>query len=205
MKTMPEDSIITVSWRPLGLDDLSKISDWFWDSEDIARFDRSLPVPISIDGMRERWRTSLEYSSLPQAYWFIAEDEQQKPAGIAGLEAVNYVQGNAILPAFVGKEFRGMGLASAMSLHLIDLAFDTLRLHRLTTYYRDDNTATQRALSRVGFKEEGRYREAWFADGTRRDTIIVGLLASEWSETRDAVIEDVARSSKISLAPTGGN
>jgi len=200
---MPDETISAFSLRPMGLDDVSKIADWFWDAEDVALFDRSLPVPMNNESIRERWRASLEHSVFPRAFWFIAENEEQKPAGIAGLEAVNYVQGNAILPAFTGKEFRGKGLATAMVVQLLDLAFNKLRLHRLTTYYRDDNVPTQHALSKVGFKEEGRYREAWFANGSRRDTVIVGLLASEWAKTRDAVVEDIARSSKVSLTSAG--
>ncbi len=202
---MPDETNSTFGWRPLGLDDVPNIAGWFLDSDDVALFDRSLPAPTNIDSMRERWRASLEYSALPKAYWFIAETEDQTPAGIAGLETVNYVQGDAVLAAFVGKEFRGRGLATAMSMPLLDLAFNKLRLHRLTTYYRDDNKSTKHALKKVGFKEEGRNREAWFAGAGRRDTIIVGLLASEWAQTRDSVLDRIARSSEVSLAPNGRN
>ena len=201
---MTDEIIKSFSWRPLGMDDILNITDWFWDFEDVALFDRNLPVPINIDGMRERWRVSLEHSALPHAFWFIAETEQKQPAGIAGLEALNYIHGDAVLPVFVGKDFRGMGLATAMAVPLIELAFNKLRLHRLTTYYRDDNKATQCALNKVGFTEEGRYREAWFADGDRSDTIIVGLLASDWAKSRDAVIKDISAASNISLTSTVG-
>lgn len=189
----------TVTLRPLGLDDISNISDWFWHFEDIAMFDKSLPVPVNIDAMRESWRASLEYANPPRAYWFIAEDADKKPAGIAGLESVNYIHGDAVVPVFIAEDFRKKGLATAMGAALLDLAFNQLRLHRLTTYYREDNEATRLALLSVGFKEEGRQREAWFADGVRKDIVIVGILGSEWAATREKVIESLKDSCKVSV------
>ena len=187
------------TWRPLGLDDISNIADWFWHFEDIAMFDKSLPVPVNIDAMRESWRASLDYANPPRAYWFIAEDGDKKPAGIAGLESVNYIHGDAVVPVFIAEDFRKKGLATAMAVPLLDLAFNQLRLHRLTTFYREDNEATRLALQSVGFKEEGRHREAWFADGVRKDIVIVGILGSEWAATREKAIESLKDSCKVSV------
>lgn len=198
-EAMAEDESLPLRWRPMGLDDIPKISDWFWDFGDVALFDRSLPVPVNIDTMRESWRASLISSTTPSAYWFIAESEGGEAAGVGGLQAVNYIHGDAVVPAFVARSFRGKGLATAMSVFLMDLAFLQLRLHRLTTYFRDDNTATRRALLTVGFREEGRFREGWFADGIRRDVILAGVLGSEWAAARDEVIGSLARNCKVSL------
>ncbi|MFD2740551.1 GNAT family N-acetyltransferase [Sulfitobacter aestuarii] len=193
------------TWRPLGLEDISKIADWFWDFEDVALFDRGLPVPVNIDAMRESWRSSLDHAQTPRAFWFIAEDANETPAGIAGLEAVNYIHGDAIVPAFVAEPFRKKGLATAMSVALIELAFQQLRLHRLTTYYRDGNTATLNALQTIGFTEEGRFREGWFVGGTRRDVVIVGLLASEWAGRRDRVLAKLPETCRAICCLQGGN
>ena len=196
---MGQATTSSVTWRPLGLDDISNIAEWFWHFEDIAMFDKSLPVPVNIDAMRVSWRASLEYSSPPRAYWFIAEDADKKPAGIAGLESVNYIHGDAVLPVFIADDYRKKGLATVMAVALLDLAFNQLRLHRLTTFYREDNEATRRALLSVGFKEEGRHREGWFADGIRKDIVIVGILGSEWAAGRDAVIEALKHTSEVSI------
>ncbi len=197
---MENETDHSVTLRPLGLDDIPKIAEWFWDFEDIALFDRTLPVPINVDAIRESWRASLEHATSPRAYWFIAEDADKTPLGVAGLESVNYVQGDAIIPAFVAKKARGRGLATAMLTSMMDLAFDRLRMHRLTTFYREDNEASRHTLDKVGFMEEGRFREGWFADGVRRDVVIVGILRSEWAERRAEVLEAQVKSGKVSLS-----
>ncbi|WP_298920061.1 GNAT family protein [uncultured Roseobacter sp.] len=191
-----------ITWRPLGLDDISRISDWFWNFADAALFDRSLPMPISEDALQQNWRKSMLCEGIPCAYWFIAEDENQEPLGIAGLESVNYIQGDAVLPFFVARDFRQKGLATAMTISILDLAFRQLRLHRVTTFFRDDNAATQRALQKVGFSEEGRFREGWFSSGVRKDIVIAGILGSEWIANRHQVVENVTESCKLSFVPT---
>ncbi len=180
------------------LDDLSAIADWFWDFDDVALFERSLPFPVGMDTMRESWRAALSASDPPKACWYIAETAEKTPVAIAGLQAINYIHGDAVLPMFVSKPMRGKGVGTALTLTLLNLAFDRLRLHRLTTFYRDDNETTHRALQRLGFTEEGRTREGWFADGVRRDQVQVGLLKTEWLARRaeipggDKVYSEVA-------------
>ncbi len=198
---MADETTKVITWRPMGLDDIPRISDWFWNFTDAALFDRTLPVPVSVDALRESWRDSIVQKSQPGAYWFIAEDDAT-PVGVAGLESVNYIQGDAVLPFFVTDGFRKKGLATAMTVAMLDLAFKRLRLHRVTTYYRSDNAATARVLEKFGFAEEGRFREAWFVDGKRQDTVIAGILETEWIATRNKVIEDVAGSCNLSFSPT---
>ncbi len=187
------------SFRPMELDDIPKISDWFLDTDDMSFFDRAMPIPVNAEALRESWRASLEYSVPPSAYWIVAENPKRNPAGVAGLQSISYIHGDAIVPAFVAEPFRDLGLGPAMVSHLIDLAFNQMRMHRLTTFYRADNGPAKQSLAKVGFKEEGRFREGWFANGKRNDMVIVGLLAAEWAEMRAAIIDDLERSCKASL------
>ena len=76
-----------------------------------------------------------------------------------------------------------------MLCELIDLAFNQLRLHRLSTVYRANNTASQQLVSLVGFAQEGRVREGWYANGQHHDIVHVGLLKSEWPGKRQVVKE----------------
>lgn len=187
------------SFRPMELDDVSKIADWFLDIKDMAFFDRTLPIPLNADAMRESWKESLEYAVPPSAYWIVADDPEGQPAGVSGFIAINYIHGDAILPAFVGTKYRDLGLGTAMAAYAIDLAFNHFRLHRLTTFYRADNEAANLPLQKLGFTEEGRFRESWFANGRRNDAVIVGLLASEWSARKSAILDELERTSKLPL------
>ena len=198
----PNENINCFTFRPMSLDDISTVSEWFWDFKDVAMFERNLPIPTNVHAMQDSWRKSLEYSANPGAYWFITVSSDGRPAGIAGLEAVNYIHGDAVVPVFVAKEFRKRGLATAMSISLLELAFRQLRLFRVSTYYREDNAGTRSTLSTLGFQEEGRFRGGWFSDGQRRDVIISGLLSSDWEQKRKSVFDTLAQNSKVIFQPT---
>ncbi len=180
----------------MGFDDVPTVADWFWNFRDIAAFDRNLPVPVNLEAVRESWRSALEYADPPRALWYVAEDGAGTALGIGGLQAINYVHGDAVLPLFIAEPARGKGLALAISVVLADLAFDTLRLNRLTTFYRDDNDATKRIVERMGFAQEGRLRQAWYGDGVHHDLIQVGMLHNEWLDGRAALKAELETSSK---------
>lgn len=191
---MIDMSKMKINFRPLSRDDIPQIAEWFADFGDIALFDQSLPVAVGQTFVEESWKSVLEYREPPAAIWYMAETEDGDAIGMCGLQKINYIHGDAVIPLFVNKEFRSKGLASAMMLTLLDLAFDTLRLRRVSTMYRADNKATNAIVKRHGFKEEGCIREGWFADGKHHDTILVGLLRSEWEDIRPQVTERLENS-----------
>lgn len=198
---MENHSETVLTWRPFGSDDVPRISDWFWNSSDSAYFDRSWPLPISRDGLRENWQHSVGQSTNPSSYWYLAETDDGVPVGICGLENINYVQGDGTLPFFVADHFRNRGLARAMAIAMIDLSFSQLRLHRLTTYHRADNAASEKVLTRLNFHHEGRIREGWNTADGRKDTMIAGLLNSEWRANRETVLSAAKAACSLSFTP----
>jgi len=196
---MPDGATTLISLRPLTLDDIDTIADLYIDFDDVALFDRNLPIPVGLEAVKESWKSATEYADPPRSFWFIAEDADKVPVGVCGLNAINYIHGDAILPVFIADTMRGKGLALAATIALIDLAFDRLRLHRVTTLYREDHSATMKILEKIGFQEEGRFREAWFADGIHRDVVQVSLLKSDWLSTRNAIKEMQAKDGDISI------
>jgi ribosomal-protein-alanine N-acetyltransferase len=64
---------------------------------------------------------------------------------------------------------------------LIGYAFQTLELHRIEADIHPDNVASARILEGLQFRREGHLRERWFVGGEVSDSIIYGLLRSEWS------------------------
>ena len=185
--------------RPMGNDDIETMTRWFSDFEDIALFDRSLPVPIGKEAVQESWKSALEFTDPPRSFWFIAEDSKGEAAGLGGLQAISYIHGDAILPMFVARHARDCGLATSIATALLDLAFGQLRLHRVTTYYRDDHSASANVTAKMGFREEGRVREGWFSEGKYCDVIQVGILDHEWQALSEGLKKDLAARSKITM------
>lgn len=76
---------------------------------------------------------------------------------------------------------RGLGRESVRA--LMGLAFGELGLHRLWAARSPLNTASHRTLVSAGMQEEGRIREHVRVRGIWRDSIVYGVLESEWDAT----------------------
>ena len=77
-------------------------------------------------------------------------------------------------------EYWGLGYASEAALAIVDFGFRELGLHRISSWCIADNAASARVLERVGLRPEGRLRENEHFKGRWWDTLLYGLLESEW-------------------------
>jgi len=188
------------SMRPMSLDDVDQITEWSLNFDDAALFERNLPLPVGPEHIKDSWKAALEKHDPPKSLWFIAENAAKEPVGMCGLESINYIHGDAVIPVFVEHNSRGNALAVRMSVCVLDLAFNTLRLNRLTTHFRADHPVSHSITSKVGFKEEGRMRSAWFSDGTHKDIVQVGLLKSEWYSLREGIRNELAAAGRPALS-----
>ncbi len=83
--------------------------------------------------------------------------------------------GYALASAHWGHGFIGEAMQA-----VVDHAFDALDLNRIEADIDPRNTASARALQRVGFKREGYMPERWIVNGEVCDTEFYGLLRSTW-------------------------
>lgn len=179
---------IVLNVRPMTISDIDAVADWFDSIDDVSFFDRTAVVPTPIEAVREGWKTDFDPAAMPpQALWYIAEDQFGRPAAIGGLRTINYINGDAVLPAFVGRHMRGRGVGIRLIGMLLDAAFTRLRLVRVTTYYREDNVVSARITAKAGFRDEGRMRQALLANGCHYDMAIMGLLRDEWTARRETL------------------
>ena len=71
----------------------------------------------------------------------------------------------------------------------LELAFDPLALHKLNGEVLADNPRSVNLHKKVGFREEGRFRQQHFNGEQRVDIIRLGLLAEEWAAQRPRLVE----------------
>ena len=187
--------------RPIEQSDLDAVANWYQQLEDVSIFDRQVPVPINRDEVQKIISGQIRDRELNKCYWFIVEDDQNNPIGMTGLELVNNIHGNAILPVFVDSEWRRTGIGIRMACLMLEMAFKQLRLHRVSTVYRSDNQASATLVKRCGFIGEGAAREAWFAKGEHHDLINVGILAREWEQTRLKLSQSMDSGIQLCLGP----
>ncbi len=170
--------------RPLSIEDVPRFSAWMECLDDLTLFERHSPLPLSNEAYIGEWRKILEPRVPPQHYWYLITDCEGMPVGISGLQNIDYVNGDAVLPVFLSASVRQRGIGTRVGALLLDMAFDHLRLVRVTSYYRDDNGISKKLASGWGFREEGRIRNGYYAYGRHFDTVVVGILKTEWEQQR---------------------
>jgi len=85
-----------------------------------------------------------------------------------------------------GKDFQGTGLNKNCKYLLLEFAFEILKMERVEFRADYENKRSISAMKSIGCKEEGILRsESFRPDGSRRDSIVLSILKSEWeSELR---------------------
>ena len=74
----------------------------------------------------------------------------------------------------------GHGYATEAASAMLAFGFDTLKLHRIWSWCIADNQRSARLLGRLGMQLEGRLRENEHFKGRWWDTLVYGMLESEW-------------------------
>ena len=187
--------------RPIELTDADTIADWFGQLEDVSIFDRQTPLPMNHTDVITLIKSLITDQEKKKCKWFVAEDLHGTPVGMTGLEAINMLHGHAILPLFIAEPWRRSGLGVRMACMMIDLAFKQLRLHRIATVHRADNTPSETLLNRLGFQQEGIARQAWFAHGNHFDLMNVGILKDDWLKVRLQLSVELSQSVVVKLGP----
>lgn len=85
---------------------------------------------------------------------------------------------------WMGQPYAGQGHMTAALRPLIAFAFETLGLHRVEAACLPDNQASHKLLLKSGFREEGKARAYLKINGSWRDHLLFGIVAS--SSTIDA-------------------
>lgn len=79
-------------------------------------------------------------------------------------------------------DYWGKGLALEAVTRVIEHGFNDLKLRKIFADVDPDNNASAGLLKRLGFQQEAHLREEWETHIGVRDSLIFGLLRSEWNE-----------------------
>jgi ribosomal-protein-alanine N-acetyltransferase len=74
----------------------------------------------------------------------------------------------------------GKGYVQEAAGELLRHGFETLGLNRVEAEIDPNNSASGRALERLGFSQEGLLRQRWIIDGQVSDSALFGLLSEDW-------------------------
>ena len=128
-------------------------------------------------------KTALEARAAGKEYPFIVFDKRtQEYAGTTRFYDIQLSHKSVQLGyTWYGKKFHGTGLNKHCKYLLLQFAFEQMGMERVE--FRADNTNERSiaAMKSIGCVEEGVLRSNTLKpDGTRRDSIVLSILKSEW-------------------------
>ena len=82
---------------------------------------------------------------------------------------------------FLHHSHQGQGLASEASRAMMDFAFGTLGLHRVTAHCDAQNVRSRAMMERLGMRQEAFFRGIVHFDEVWHDQYLYAMLAQEWA------------------------
>jgi RimJ/RimL family protein N-acetyltransferase len=131
------------------------------------------------DGETLKWLTDIfQVTKEEQHSWFLKmsttrnvrryvaiEKKSNYIIGVARLDEIDLVNKNAVIGVDIKLESRRQGFAYETYNCLIDYAFNSLNLHRLSLVTLENNVGARNLYLKLGFEEEGIRAEAILRDG----------------------------------------
>ena len=118
--------------------------------------------------------------------FFIQSLEDRTFIGTAKLDNISMHTGSAWDGIMIGdKSYQGKGLAPSVYRLLLGYAFSELQLRRISSGCNSKNIAMIKTFERIGYKQEGRLREADFIDNEYSDHLYFGIFKDEFLEEND--------------------
>lgn len=143
--------------------------------------------PLFSDDQTMRWWSSAPFATITDFAAWLAQEEgvawaiclEGRPIGRVVLRERR--AGVAELGYLLAREQWGRGLAREAIAAVIDHGFGPLGLRRIFADTDPENAASVGVMAALGFVFEGRLREEWETHIGVRDSLIFGLLRSDWT------------------------
>lgn len=116
--------------------------------------------------------------------WGIAMRDNNRVVGTTTLYAIDHSQGRAEIGFALARAHWGHRYAAEALTVLFKHAFGEIGLRRIEADVDPRNHASLHTLEALGFRREGYLRQRWQVAGEVQDSIVMGLLASDWQQQR---------------------
>lgn len=134
------------------------------------------PNPIQMKDHLTWWE-GIRHDPREQRWIFKVDGER---VGFTKFYSIDRVNKNCVLGADIHKLHRGKGLAKFMWSAMLDHAFASLRVHRVSLTTADYNNIGYRVYTQLGFRSEGTLHESLFRSDEYYDQFCMYMLRSDW-------------------------
>jgi RimJ/RimL family protein N-acetyltransferase len=136
---------------------------------------------------------------------FSYSPKKQVPIGFVNLHGVtpdNQHHRTLDIGILIAAEHQGKGYGSEAVRWILNWGFQTAGLHRVGLQTASFNTRAIRLWKRLGFQEDGKDREALWANGSWHDEVRFSMLEGEW---RSMVERESRESDSVMARKSQGN
>ncbi len=105
---------------------------------------------------------------------------QERLAGFLDAQRIKWTHKKTELGFWLGTSFEGKGIMTRSCSALIDHNFREFGLNRVEMECASGNSGSRMVAKRLGFRQEGKMRQAAWLNDRFVDYVIYGLLADEW-------------------------
>jgi RimJ/RimL family protein N-acetyltransferase len=110
----------------------------------------------------------------------IALVETGELIGMMGLHRIDWISRTAITGAWIADGNREKGLGSEAKLLLLDYAFHSLMLRKISSYVLDTNERSRRYNEKCGYKLEGKLRKQLAVYGDYVDQLCMAVFKEDF-------------------------
>lgn len=154
-------------------------AEWYADPE-VWRLTSWTSAPLSHSAV-ERLFDEREKSATDDSFAIHVRGER-KPIGVISLMNVSEANSSADLSVILGPpEDRDQGYGADAIRTVLDYAFGELGLHRIGLSVFEFNEPAIAAYEKLGFRKEGRLRQAVKRDDVFHDAVLMSMLDVEWN------------------------
>lgn len=169
-----------INLRPMNLSDIQHYNKWSNDY-DVVQYTYPIIKTFSMDETKDFYE---KVTKATNSKTLMIEDALKKqPIGITSLINIDQVNRNAEFIIDIGeKGYWGKGIGRSVTEDMMDLAFETYGLNRLSLRVFSFNTRAISLYKSLGFVEEGRTRQAINRYDKWHDIVHMGILCSEYNK-----------------------
>jgi ribosomal-protein-alanine N-acetyltransferase len=140
--------------------------------------------PQQVTALVDSWTVSARQDPRSEYALCVREPDHGPLIGVLRLATDPHQQRAATVGFALRPDAWGRGLGTETLRLGLALAFQDLGQHRVWAARAPLNTASEKPLLAAGFQQEGAIREHVHTRGKWRDSIVYGVLESEWEAVR---------------------
>lgn len=131
-----------------------------------------------------RIEKSLANKTVDFRKWDLIENSSGDVIGNGGFHNWEMTHERAELGYVLHEKFRGKGFMTEALQPIIDMGFQEMKLNRIEAFVSPDNFSSRKLITKMNFQLEGKLREHYKVNDKLHDSLVFGLLKSEYRKSQ---------------------